>query len=235
VNIKFINARAFSESMLWVVIPAYNEARRIKEVIKGVKKYTKRIIVVDDGSKDKTFEAAQKQKVEVLRHIVNLGKGAALKTGCDYALRKKATGFIVIDSDGQHDPKEIPKFAWKLRSHDIVFGQRRFDKNMPLILKWGNRFIDFMIKMLYGIDLQDTQCGYRAFTARAYRKIRWRASDYSLESEMIANAGRAKLKYSTISIATIYSDKYKGTTVMDGMKIVINMVMWRMKRGRVRL
>ena len=166
----------------------------------------------------------------VLRHIINLGKGASVKTGCDFALRKGAEQLILIDSDGQHNPKDIPRFLESLKEADIVFGYRKFDKNMPFVLKFGNWFINFTTRLLYEIDLRDTQCGYRAFTSEAYKKIRWKANDYSMESEMIANAGKRHLKYKEIPIQTIYTDKYKGTTFLDGIKIVFNMFLWRLRK-----
>lgn len=215
---------------VWVVIPAYNESRHISDVIKGVRKHIKNIIVVDDGSKDKTSDSAKRSGATVLRHIINLGKGAALKTGCDYSLKKQANIIIAIDADGQHDPKEISNFLKALQNIDIVFGQRKLSKNMPFIFRFGNWFIDKTTKILFNIRLKDTQCGYRAFTANAYKKIRWKASDYSMESEMIANAGKKHLKYKVVPIQTIYSEKYKGTTVFDGLKIVLNMLKWRLFR-----
>ena len=83
---------------------------------------------------------------------------------------------------------------------------------------------------MYKIKLKDTQCGYRAFSAKAYKKIKWKSSDYSMESEMIANVGKHHLKYAEIPIQTIYSDKYKGTTIVDGIKIVFNMLLWKIRR-----
>ena len=215
---------------VWVVIPAYNESKKIFDVIQKTKKYCSNIIVVDDGSKDNTFEIAKKTNVIVLKHIINLGKGAAVKTGCDFALKKGAKKMVLIDSDGQHDPSEIHKFLKALDNVDIVFGYRRFDKNMPFILKIGNNSINFVTKLLYGVDLKDTQCGYRALTAKVYKKIRWKANDYSMESEMIANIGKRHLKYKEIPIKTIYSNKYKGTTIFDGIKIVFDMFLWRLKK-----
>ena len=99
---------------------------------------------------------------------------------------------------------------------------------MPFVLRAGNWFINKTTKLLYNINLRDTLCGYRAFTANAYKKIKWKAPDYSLESEMIANAGKNHLDYKEIPIQTIYSDKYKGTTVMDGVRIIINLLIWRL-------
>jgi len=227
---KKIKTKAKDIKNIWAVIPAYNEEKNITHVVSGVKKYIKNIIVVDDGSKDDTYELAKKAKVIVLRHIVNMGKGATLKTGCDYALKRGAKILIVIDGDMQHDPKEIPNFLNALKNKDIVFSYRKLYKRMPLLLKFGNWFINNTTKLLYGLNLRDTQCGYRAFTADAYKKVRWDSIDYSMESEMIANVGKHRLRYAEIPIQTIYSDKYKGTTPIDGIKIVLNMIFWRLTK-----
>jgi glycosyltransferase involved in cell wall biosynthesis len=215
---------------VWIVIPACNEEKHIAKVIKGTKKYTKNIIVIDDGSKDKTYEIANRSGIIALRHIVNLGKGAAIKTGCNFAIKNGAETLVLLDSDAQHDPKEIPNFLKALKGVDVVFGYRKPNKQMPLILKFGNWVINKTTKLLYGLDLRDTQCGYRTFTRKSYKKLKWVATDYSMESEMIANVGKHNLKYKQIPIQTIYSDKYKGTTVLDGIKIVLNMVWWRITR-----
>jgi glycosyltransferase involved in cell wall biosynthesis len=213
----------------YVIIPACNEEKRILDVINNTKKYAKNIIVVDDGSKDSTYNKARKKGVDVLRHIINLGKGAALKTGCDYAIKQGAKKLIVMDADGQHDPSEIPNFVKNLNNVDIVLGYRKL-KNIPLVSKFGNWFISRATKLLYGLDLKDTQGGYRAFKSNVYKKIRWKANDYSIESEMIANIGKYGLRYKEIPIKTIYEDRYKGTTVLDGIKIVFNMILWKLKK-----
>ena len=216
------------KNKIFVVIPARNEEKYISNIIKSVKKYVKTVVVVDDGSDDKTSENAIKSKAIVLRHVVNLGKGAALKTGCDYATKNKADVIIVIDADAQHDPKEIPNFLKKIKKHDIIIAYRKVSKKMPLLLRFGNWIINKTITFLYGIKIKDSQCGYRAFTSNAYKKLRWKASDYSMESEMIAKIGKYKLSYTEIPIETIYSDNYKGTTIFDGIKIVFNLFIWRL-------
>lgn len=215
---------------LFVIIPAHNEQKRISAVIKKVKRYSNNVIVVDDGSKDNTYQTALDSGVTVLKHIVNLGKGAALKTGCEYSLKQGAKSFVFIDSDGQHLPEDIPRFLDALKTVDIVFGSRALNKKMPAILKFGNWFINKTNEHLFGIEIRDTQSGYRAMTTNAYRKIRWKSTGYSVESEMVANAGRKRLKYKEITIKTIYADKYKGTTVIDGVKIVLNMIWWKISR-----
>ncbi|MBI3027788.1 glycosyltransferase family 2 protein [Candidatus Woesearchaeota archaeon] len=217
---------------IFAVIPGYNEGKNIGGVVAKTKRYVDSVIVVDDGSNDKTKEIAKNAGAAVLKHVINLGKGAALKTGCDYAAKKNARFIIVLDADAQHNPKDIPRFIEKLKRKDIVFSYRRSSGKMPLVLRFGNWFISKVVMMLYGVNLKDTQCGFRAFSREAYRKIRWNASDYSMESEMISRAGKQKLKYVQIPISTIYSDKYKGTTVIDGAKIVLNMVWWKLFNNR---
>ena len=210
------------------VIPAYNEEKYIGEVIENTKNYVHQIIVIDDCSKDNTFQKAKKSEVIVLKHIVNLGKGAALKTGCEAALKLNATHIVALDADGQHDPSEIPDLIKVLDGSDIVFGVRKFNKNMPLVAKVGNAGLSFITKILFGISISDTQSGFRAFTAEAYKKIRWNSPEYAVETEMIARAGKNKLSYKEATIKTIYNDKYKGTTFVDGFKILLNMIIWRL-------
>ena len=218
------------EKKIFAIIPAHNEENNISKVINEAKEYVSNIVVVDDGSKDNTSEEAKKQGVIVLSHIINLGKGAALKTGCDYAVMQGADEIIVLDADSQHEPSKIPDFLNELNEADVVLGYRKLSKEMPSILKFGNWFINKITRLLYGINLHDTQCGYRAFTADAYQKIRWKSSNYSMESEMISNIGKRKLKYKEIPIKTIYADKYKGTTIIDGIKIVCNLFWWRLSK-----
>lgn len=214
----------------FAIIPAHNEEKNLAKVLENTKQFADNIIVVDDGSTDGTFEQAKKSGVIILRHKVNLGKGAALKTGCDYAFKQGAEKIVVLDADGQHDPQHIPVFLSALEDHDIVFGYRKVPDTMPPVLRFGNQVINQALSTLHGIRINDTQCGYRAFTSSAYRQIRWEASDYYVETEMTIRAGRKKLKYASIPIETIYADKYKGTTVLDGVMIVAKMMGWRLLR-----
>ena len=211
----------------FIIIPSYNEAKTIGKVIDDVKRYSTNIVVVDDGSTDDTQKAAK--DVTILKHLTNMGKGAAMKTGVEYAIKKNAKQIIFIDADGQHEAKEIPHFLDALKDVDVVFGYRELNKKMPLVLKLGNWVINKSIKILYNLELKDTQCGYRAFNTNVYNKIKWKALDYSVESEIIANTGKNKLKYKEIPIKTIYNSRYKGTTVIDGFKIVFNMFLWKIR------
>jgi glycosyltransferase involved in cell wall biosynthesis len=212
----------------FAVIPAFNEGNCIQPVIEQARKYVDKVIVVDDGSTDSTNLITSKSNVICLKHMINLGKGAALKTGCDFAVKNGAGNIITIDADAQHDPNDIPKFVQNLKDNDVVLAYRKLDRNMPLVLKFGNWFINKTIRYLYGIRIKDSQCGYRAFTSDAYRMLRWKSSDYSMESEMIAKIGKHKISFKEIEIKTVYGDSYKGTTILDGIKIVFNLLIWKL-------
>ena len=207
---------------IYVIIPAKDEEKHIKDVISNTKKYIKNIIVVDDGSDDKTSSIAKQSGAIVLRHSINLGKGAALKTGCEY-VKDKADLIIFMDSDGQHDPHDLPRFIKELKKYDIVFGSRKINKKMPFIFRFGNFVINTVSNILFHVKLSDTQSGFRGFKSNVYEKIKWKSKNYSVESEIIANSGKHNLSYKEIFIETIYNDKYKGTTIMDGIKIVKDM------------
>ncbi|RME78378.1 glycosyltransferase family 2 protein, partial [Candidatus Woesearchaeota archaeon] len=211
-----------------VIIAAYNEEKHIARVVREVaKQKPEEIVVVSDGSTDRTVAEAVAAGATVLEHVINQGKGAALKTGADYAVKRGAKYLVFLDGDGQHDPREIPAFLKELKNHDVVFGTRKREGQMPFLLRFGNWFISKVIELLYGIKIHDSQGGYRAMTTKAYKLIRWHARDYSVESEMIAHTGRAKLKYCEIPVKTIYHDAYKGTSPLDGLVIVANLIIWK--------
>ncbi len=217
----------------YVIIPGHNEEKNIGQVIEKAKKLAaaSRIVVVDDGSHDGTAAEAKKHGVIVIRHIINLGKGAALRTGSQYSLSKGAEALVFMDSDGQHDPEDIPRLLGALKDSSIVFTFReRKSENMPLVKKFGNTFIDMVMQLLFHINVKDSQCGYKAMRKEAYEKLQLMSNDYSIESEIAAKTGKYRLKFAQLPIKTIYADRYKGTTVFDGVKIVLKMLWWRMAR-----
>jgi len=213
-----------------IVIPCYNEGERIIETLKRIKRleFNKKIIVIDDGSTDNTYFKISDNFNDIicLRHKINLGKGAALKTGCDAAILMKTDIIVLMDGDGQHLPEWIPALINKMKAEnsDIIFGVRKIGKKMPLFSFFGNKFLTSTINLLTGYYLTDSQSGFRAFTSVAYKKIYWQSSDYFVETEIIVNAAKHSLKYSQLEIDTIYKDNYKGTTFFDGIKIFINLI-----------
>ncbi len=215
---------------VFLIIPAYNESRHIGGVVKRSKKFCSNIIVVDDGSDDRTYDIARTEGIIALRHVVNLGKGSALKTGCEYAFNHGAKMMVVMDADGQHDPNLIPQFVKGLADHDLVYGYRKFDRSMPLVLGMGNRFINGCMRIIHHVDVKDILCGFRSWKRSAYEKIRWESMDYEVETEIIARAARHHLRFTQVAVPTVYLDDYKGTTPLDGVKIVAKMIGLRLAK-----
>ena len=215
----------------FVIIPAFNEKSRIGKVIRETRKYSRNVVVVDDGSTDATYQEAAKTKVAVLRHVINLGKGAALRTGSEYATMHGADAIVYIDSDGQHAPKDIPRLLWQLRNSDIVFAYRNLGSaHMPLTKKLGNFVLNRMLAVFFGIKIIDTQCGFKAMTKKAYAKMGLMSNAYTIESEIAAKTGKHRLRFRQVPIETIYEDKYKGTSVFDGVRIALNVLWWKFAR-----
>lgn len=213
-----------------IVIPAYNEENTISDIIDEAKKYSEDIIVVDDGSSDDTYKLAKKSGAFTLRHVVNLGVGSATVTGNNYAVSRGCDVIVNLDSDGQHSSSAIPKGVELLESegYDIIIGSRFLDstKKMPDILKLGNKFLTLANKIIFGSDISDTQSGFRIVKADAWKKLSPVSMGYSICSEISASIGIKRLKYAEIPIETIYLDTFKGTTILDGIKIFASMLRW---------
>lgn len=214
---------------IFVVIPSFNEARRIENVLEEIESFDFPIIVVDDGSRDSTFEKAKKHKVTLIRHRINLGKGAALKTGCEAALSMGADAIIMMDSDGQHKAEDLPKFLEKIQSgkYDVIFGSRNMNLGVPLIRFIGNKLASVLISLLFGVYISDLICGYRAITKKAFVQMQLQSSDYGIETEMIVKTAKLNLRYCEIPIKAIYYDKFKGVTILDAFGVLLNVIKWR--------
>lgn len=216
-----------------VIVPVYNEENRAVDTVKQILKIDKdlNIIVVDDGSSDnslKILENAFKNnlRVTISSHVINLGKGAAMKTGLKIAWKLGGETVIFIDADGQHNPKYLPEFVKELDKFPIVFGYRPLDKKSPWIRRNGNKFAGWLIGLLFNIKRKDLLCGFLGFRKEIYKKIVWKSTRYGIETEMAIKVGKNKIPFSEIKIDTIYIDKYKGVTIFDALKILIKIPFW---------
>jgi len=218
---------------IFVIVPVYNEENRAVETIKEILKVGKdfKIVVVDDGSSDNSLNILNKKfknnkRVFISSHMVNLGKGAAMKTGLKIAWKLGGEAVIFVDADGQHNPKYLPKFIEKLNDYPIVFGYRELNKNSPWIRRNGNKFAGWLIGSLFNIKRKDLLCGFLGFRKEIYKKIKWKSCRYGIETEMATKVGRNKISFSEIKIDTIYIDKYKGVTIFDAFKILGKIPFW---------
>lgn len=215
---------------IFIVIPVYNEAKVIGDVVEGVKKNGyKNIIIVDDGSEDDTYIRAKKKGVCVVKHIINRGKGAAVKTGIEAAKILGADIVVTLDGDGQHNPKDIGKMVKALGNHDVVLGSRRIDTcTMPVFKVVANHLGNFFTWMIYGLWVSDSQSGFRAYSKKAFSLLDTKHDRYEYESEVIREIVNNKLKSIEVPVEVRYSDysmnKPQKQTFVNGLKTLIRLI-----------
>ena len=184
------------------IIPCLNEADGITAVVDGALKHVAAVWVIDDGSVDNTQHAAKKAGAVVIRHEVNLGKGASLRDGFTAA---RAAGFrwaIALDGDGQHDPNVIPKFyAAAQRGADLVIGNRMAECGaMPAIRRFVNRWMSRQLEKRLKISCPDTQCGFRLVSLDAWAVVKLNQDRYEVESEMLVAFARAGFQIESVPV-----------------------------------
>jgi glycosyltransferase involved in cell wall biosynthesis len=212
---------------VYVVMPAHNEEKKIASVIESMPyDIVKKVIVVDDDSDDNTAEIAQGLGAHVIRHEEKKGVGAAYKTGYGQALKEGAGIIVTVHSDGQHDPREIPKLIQPIVSGeaDYVLGSRlKADAiDMSRIRLFGNRALSWFVRVMTGCPTTDSQTGYHAITGEALMKLRYdRWSDgFPVEVDAIGEASRRGLRIMEVPVRCIYSDRSHVRATRDGAKIL---------------
>lgn len=221
---------------VFVIVPLFNEERHIASVISGILKENLSLVIVDDGSSDKSLNIVRKiaehngNKLSVLEHEVNLGKGAAMKTGADFALSKGADWLIFMDSDGQHSASDLQHFLKVIKEgkYEVIFGSRNLSYGVPLVRYLGNKVASVFVAVLFGVYVSDSICGFRAMSVRAYKKLRWESTGYGVETEMIARVGKKKIGFSEVPVETIYHDSVKGVTILDALAVFVQVIKWKL-------
>ena len=194
-----------------VVIPSYNAAKFLPDVIRDVSKQLPldRIVIVDDGSSDGTAAVASDSGAVVVEHDSNKGKGGAIVTGAMKALEMGMEYFITLDADGQHNPREIPGFiGCTARTGAVmVIGNRMSDiKAMPAIRILANRTTSFFVSLRARQKIPDSQNGYRMHRADLFEKFKLETTRYDAESEILIKASRFG-KIESIPVETIYGEE----------------------------
>ncbi len=219
---------------IFILIPAFNEERMIAQVIRQVRFYVDEIIVIDDGSTDKTSEIASREKVIVLKHLINRGQGAALRTGMDYVLTKFFSDdktdeekiIVHFDSDGQHRAENIPEMVKPISEGKVeaTFGSRFLLKNSSIpfgrkILLKGAIFVN---RLFTKVKLTDAHNGFRALSWKAASLIRISQDRMAHNSEIVSQVNKYNLKFQEVPITVFYTkySRNKGQKWYDSFKII---------------
>jgi glycosyltransferase involved in cell wall biosynthesis len=221
-------------SPVWVVIPAYNEAKILKDVLRELLDYnlSYQIVIVDDGSSDDTAKVASGFPVHVLIHPINLGQGAALATGIEYALKEKAELIATFDADGQMRPQDIGTLIDVVLNEgiDVALGSRflaaspeGISRMKKIVLKLAVVFT----KLTTGLKITDVHNGIRVFKAEALRKIEITQNRMAHASEILSEIVRNKLTYREIPVTIRYTQysKAKGQSVLNSINILYELFM----------
>jgi len=198
-----------STSDIHVVIAAFNEAKVIRGVVGEVAAQGYAVVVVDDGSRDDTAASARMPGVTVLRHAVNLGQGAALQTGIEYAVRRGARHIVTFDADGQHSCADIPELVAALATHDVALGSRFLGK--PVVgASRGRRILlrsaTALSNRMSGMTLTDAHCGLRAFRASAAPALGITQNRMAHASELLRKIRTSGLRVVEVPVTVRYTE-----------------------------
>lgn len=214
----------------WVVIPLYNEATVIADVVQGLLSEFPNVVCIDDGSRDGSGEIARRAGARVVTHPINLGQGAALQTGFDYALERGARFVVTFDADGQHRVEDATAMLQRARAEDlaIVFGSRFLDdRTNPGILK------KIVLKTAVAVTnlttrtrLTDAHNGLRVIRADALSAIKLRQDRMAHGTEIVVQLGRTGLPYAEHPVEVIYSEysKAKGQSLLNSVNILVDLI-----------
>lgn len=221
---------------VWLVIAAYNEGSQVAQVVRNARKVFPNIVVVDDGSSDQTGEASLAAGATVVTHAINLGQGAALRTGMDYALRQGASFIVTFDADGQHRAEDALNMVRSLQASDaeVALGSRFLGhaQNMPgsrrLLLKAATLFT----RLSTGLKVTDSHNGLRAFRRSAAHSVKIRQNRMAHASEILDEIGRQRLKFIEVPIVITYTDYSlsKGQSGFGAFNILLDLFIARLRK-----
>lgn len=223
-----------------IIIPAYNEGKVLGPVIKNIKAELKSakeikfdLVVVNDGSSDNTKAVAEKNTTTI-SHLVNMGSGAATRTGLEYAKRNNYDFALTIDADGQHLPKDLVNVIKKLTAEefDLVIGSRLIDpKGMPAQRVLGNKLLNAFTRILLGVRVTDSQSGLKGFSRKAIEKINIRTNGFEFCSEIVWRAKQQNLNIIEVPISAVYTDysRQKEQSNVNALRIIKTLIIQKAK------
>ncbi len=212
-------------------IPAYNDEKYIGTVVLKTRQYVSEVIVLDDGSTDRTADIARLAGASVIQHEQNKGKGVSIQRILAEAKKRNLDTLVLLDTDAQHNPDEIPNLIKPIISEgfDLIIGSREQQRlNIPPYRRVGQRVLSYFLRLLSGEKVFDSECGFRAFSPKAVAELKLKQSGFAVEAEMIAAAAEKALKVTEVPISAIYTrDGSTLNPVAHGLRnlaLLINMI-----------
>jgi glycosyltransferase involved in cell wall biosynthesis len=192
------------------LIAAFNEEAHVADVVKGAAFHAASVVVIDDGSTDHTGARARDAGAVVVRHPQNLGKGSAIRTGLEYALRQDCSHVLFLDADLQHDPAEISSLVARAEQGrgDFVIGERELKRDeMPAARFYANVIGSAILSRFIGANVADSQSGFRLIRADLLRRVRLTGRRYEIETEMLIKLVRAGAAVDRVAVRRL---QYRG-------------------------
>ena len=193
------------------VIPAFNEEKTVQKVVERAKLYVNEVIVVDDGSDDRTYDEAVSGGATVIKLEENGGAGKATRIGIERALNAGTDLIVTLDADGEHDPDDIPRLvqAAEEEAKDIAVGSRFLDQrahaySMPILNRISNKISTYLLNRLFGTRITDSQSGFRVYKREVFEKIHCKEDKYLFLTEVLIRAILAELTVTEVPIASVY-------------------------------
>jgi glycosyltransferase involved in cell wall biosynthesis len=218
------------EPKVTAVIAAYEEARAIEPVIRGLRAHVAEIVVVDDGSRDETADVARKAGAVVLRHPINRGQGAALQSGIVLALLRGADVVVTFDADGQHVAADVPRLVDPVArgAADVALGSRFLGgtSDVPAFRRLLLKAAVVFTRMTTGLAVTDAHNGLRALSRQAAETIRIRQDRMAHASEIVSEIRRHGLRFVEVPITVLYTDysRRKGQSALGAFRILLDLL-----------
>lgn len=195
---------------LAVIVPAFNAEKTIKSLIDELLRFgfdQKHILIINDGSRDRTADILEETGVQVITHSHNRGKGAALQSGFNTARCQGFTDVVMLDADGQHQVADIKQFLPNREDFDLIIGIRSYDISMPLVRRIVNRVTSLVMSVLSSSYIPDVQSGFRFMRLKIMDRIDLRTDNYQTESELVYKVLRRGYRIGFVPVAVQYNDQ----------------------------
>lgn len=191
------------------LVPAYEAEETVAAVVRGIRDSVARVLVVDDGSSDRTAAVAESAGADVLRRAANGGKGAAVRSGLQRLLASDATHVAFVDADGQHDPADLPRLLDAARGgSDFVIGSRMAAPDaIPAYRYRTNEIGSRILTRMTGLEVEDAQSGYRVVSSDVLRRLELNAQGYIIETEILLKAARHVDRFTHVPVHAIYGGR----------------------------